>query len=40
MNAATDRRAVLGAILTCAACLSVSSWAGASAFVPIPSSKP
>jgi hypothetical protein len=32
MKAATDRRAVLGTILTAGACLSLPSWAGASAF--------
>jgi hypothetical protein len=36
MNAATDRRAVLGAVLAAGACLSVPSWAGAGALVPDP----
>jgi lipase chaperone LimK len=36
MNAATDRRAVLGSILTAGACLSVPSWAGAGALVADP----
>ena len=36
MNAAADRRAVLGAILTAGACLSVPSWAGAGALVADP----
>jgi hypothetical protein len=36
MNAATDRRAVLGSILTAGACLSVPLWAGAGALVADP----
>jgi lipase chaperone LimK len=36
MNAAPDRRAVLGSILTAGACLSVPSWAGAGALVAYP----
>jgi hypothetical protein len=36
MNAAADRRAVLGSILTAGACLSVSSWAAAGALVADP----
>jgi|ERR1700722_7031340 hypothetical protein len=36
MNAVPDRRAVLGSILTGGACLSVPSWAGASALVADP----
>jgi hypothetical protein len=36
MNAATDRRAVLGAILTAGACISAPLWAGAGASVADP----
>ena len=36
MNAAPDRRAVLGSILTAGACLSVPLWAGAGALVADP----
>jgi hypothetical protein len=36
MNAAPDRRAVVGSILTAGACLSVPSWAGAGALVADP----
>jgi hypothetical protein len=38
MNAAPDRRTVLGSVLTAGACLSVPSWAGAAALVadPVP----
>ena len=36
MNAAPDRRAVFGAVLTAGACLSVPSWAGAGALVADP----
>ena len=36
MKAATDRRAVLGTILTAGACLSLPSWAGAGALVADP----
>jgi hypothetical protein len=36
MNAATDRRTVLGSILTAGACLSVASWSQGSAFVSDP----
>jgi hypothetical protein len=36
MNAAADRRAVFGSILTAGACLSVPSWAGAGALVADP----
>jgi hypothetical protein len=36
MNAAADRRAVLGSILTAGACLSAPSWAGAGALVADP----
>jgi hypothetical protein len=36
MNAATDRRAVLGAIATASACLSVPSWGAAGGFVADP----
>jgi hypothetical protein len=36
VNAATDRRAVLGAILTASACLSVASWGSSSASVADP----
>ena len=36
MNAATDRRAILGSILTAGACLSVPSWAGAGSLVADP----
>jgi hypothetical protein len=36
MNAAPDRRAVLGSILTAGACLSVPPWAGARALVADP----
>jgi hypothetical protein len=36
VKAATDRRAVLGTILTAGACLSLPSWAGAGALVADP----
>jgi hypothetical protein len=36
MNAATDRRAVLGTILTASACLSVPSWGSAGGLVADP----
>ena len=36
MNAAPDRRTVLGSILTAGACLSVPSWARAGALVADP----
>jgi len=36
MNAAPDRRTVLGSILTAGACLSVPSWAGTGALVADP----
>lgn len=36
MNVAPGRRIVLGSILTAGACLSVPSWAGASALVADP----
>jgi hypothetical protein len=36
MNAATDRRTVLGSILTAGACLSVPLWGAASASVADP----
>jgi hypothetical protein len=36
MNIAPGRRIVLGSILTAGACLSVPSWAGASALVADP----
>jgi hypothetical protein len=36
VNAATDRRAVLGAILTASACLSVASWGSSSGSVADP----
>jgi hypothetical protein len=36
MNAAPDRRAVLGAIMTASACLSVPSWGGSGASVADP----
>ena len=36
MNAATDRRAVLGAVLAAGACLSPALWGGASALIADP----